>query len=48
MNRQVKDVRLEEFVAEFIVQMKEVAADPAMKKRPDLKAIVIQDIKILE
>ncbi len=31
MNRQVKYMRLEEFVAEFIVQMKEVADDPAMK-----------------
>ncbi|MFC6177022.1 bacteriocin immunity protein [Companilactobacillus huachuanensis] len=48
MNRQVKDMRLDEFITEFIEQMKEVANDPAMAKRPDLKAIVVQDIKILE
>lgn len=48
MNKQVRDKLLEAFIDEFLVRMREVSLDPAMKKRPDLQAIVDQDIKILE
>ncbi|AYE38322.1 bacteriocin immunity protein [Companilactobacillus zhachilii] len=48
MNKQVKNRVLEAFIDEFLIRLREVAADPAMKKRPDLEAIVYQDIKILE
>ncbi|GEO63128.1 bacteriocin immunity protein [Companilactobacillus nantensis] len=48
MNKQVKNKVLEAFIDEFLIQLKEVARDPAMKKRPDLQVIVDQDIKILE
>jgi len=39
---------LEAFIDEFLVRLREVALDPAMKKRPDLQSIIDQDIKILE
>jgi len=48
MNKQLRNTMLEAFINEFRVRLREVALDPAMKKRPDLQTIIDQDIKILE
>jgi len=48
MNKTIRDEQINKCIEEFIVQLKEVADDPVIEKRPDLKEIVIQDIKILE
>jgi len=48
MNKQLRNTMLEAFIDEFLVRLREVALDPAMKKRPDLQSIIDQDIKILE